>query len=786
MDTKDIEDKPRNDAPTNRRSETSSSTSTKSRWTGEPLDSSSFSSSSSSGRSRRSVDVDDLTRPPSMPSSSTHSKMDRKGAAVFDSLTEKSPFRTMRTKKERVETDDATSPAGENADPDAPPRADFATLKQSMPSMGWAQAHRAASSSASSSSTATSSSTSSSRQSSSRWTDENFLTLFPHLRLVKSQLSNLHDPHAISLPSSQASPEEVSRNIHELRQRFPELEQLHFQTTLIKVLKWRELLGARKVGEEKTNSGESNDSSSSSSSLPSGYPSNTLHPRYHQPDIFLTPEEVGNILLRCRELLYISIENIVTSRLRIIRAHLPGINLATVLNKYPGLLLIDLQVVLPMKLQELRAVFPEVNLVHLIEKDATILSHAVSSYLIPRLNLLVDITKYEPEHVLTSLVGGEHTHILSRRWNRFKRIEIVRDQRFWEWWKAQQQQQQQNGASETPSVTSEVESSNQVDTLPGVNDPSSLPFSLYADLIAMTQEEWSATFPWFELQYSEAEQVLFERQAKKKYKVEDGDDTKKSTNTSNDSNQVDEFANLTPSILSRIPGHPLPLASALGLSSSSTLTPDEARAQRRMEYLKLKETKAYKREHERSFMQQREREHQRRKMEEYTQKFQAVRAKGGLTTSYEEEEEGAQDGQTGGENRSTNRWASSASDGYASRSFDRSTSNFGSTSSSSSSSSFSRPRSSSSLRSYDRHDRSSSSRDRSNHQKNRAGHAASSRHAAHSYGRIEPNHYSEPTPRSDRKASARTPFGAAFVASLGGRQGAGGQGGSSEGFGQGR
>ena len=694
---------------------------------------------SSSSRSH----LDNLRNPPTMPTSTTHYQFEQRDRVALESLTEKSPYKSMKAKKSKGDAPAPTTRWDEKTDAEGSeeiPSPDFNQLKHEKTAFGWADAKRASSAATHNGTNGSSvvrSTSDPSSPSNPVWSDEDILMLFPHLRYVKPSLnaevtaalesssSSASTSSVSSSPSSPsssltlASPEQVEIALADIRKRYPEWMKLHLSTTWIKVRKWRELLGATREetdaaknvegqtdeAAESTSSSASSSSSSSTSTppLPAGFPSNALHPRFYQSDIFFNEHDVGVMLLKERDLLYLSIENVVVPRLRILRTHLPGVNLTSVLKKNPGLLLVDLQVVLPIKLAELRTVFPEINLTALIEKDATILNHAVSSYLLPRLNLFADVTKYSPDHVVQCIVV-EYPQTLTRRWNRFKRIEIVREEQFWTWYNQTHNQSTPSIADSTPSepVADSVDTSasatltttDRWGVAKTVGDPSSLPFSLYANLILWSQEEFQAHFPWFELKYTDAERILFERQSKKKSSVAGS-----SSRTGTGSVAPTSLASLAPSVLSRVPGHPQPLSSALGISHTSQLTGDEARAARRMEYLKLKELKKEKREAQRAFMREREQDHQRRKMDEYTQKFQAMRAKGGLSLAHLNDDDST---------------------------------------------------STSSLRS---HSSSSSARNRGRgegltHQKNRAGHELVTRHAAHPQGRVES------TPGNDSTSSS--------------------------------
>jgi len=367
------------------------------------------------------------------------------------------------------------------------------------------------------------------------WTDAEFLTLFPHLRteaeqLLASQTAAAGADGQIHQQLDLASA--VAQVVGEVRARHPELAGLHWQSTWLKVRKWRELLGATRIDMptdiKPQTSGDADASAAASPSdavVPAegesadaprpAAPRNALHAKYFQSDLFFTADQVSSMLLKQRDLLYLNIERTVVPRLSVLRSHLHGVNLTALLRRNPALLLSDLAQSLPLKLRELRALFPEVNVVSLVEKEGTLLSRDAASFLVPRLNLFARISGYAPRHALHFL-AVENPHVLSMRWNRLKRWEVVRDQRFWDWWK-QQPEAQIDMPEEVAAPKAEGESAAESASTPAavVNDPASLPSSVYLDLVSLTGEEFAARFPWFDVgaTYSPLEKELLSSKA---------------------------------------------------------------------------------------------------------------------------------------------------------------------------------------------------------------------------------------------------------------------------------
>lgn len=347
------------------------------------------------------------------------------------------------------------------------------------------------------------------------------------------------------------------------------------------------------------------------------------------------------------------------SAVSILRTHLPGVNLSAVILRHPGLLLSDLHASLPLKLRELRALFPEVNLTTLVEKDASILGHAASSYLLPRLNLFAAASGYEPRHVVQFL-AVEYPSTLTLRWNRMKRVEIVRQEMFWKWWekhplRAVTEAPAQTtatdaatdaGAAAAPGAaidaTATAESASEgaaADTpaaaapaAPKANDPASLPFAVYHELLTMTTETFNSTFPWWSIQsaYTPLERELFAAQA---HAVRDtaarkaADDRGATMPAAAPGSAMARHAlgTVSAAMLASVPGNPQPLSLAMGLTADAQLSRDELRAKQRMDYLALKARKREEREARKDFMRAQEREHQQKKMSEYTSKFQSYR-----------------------------------------------------------------------------------------------------------------------------------------------------------------
>ena len=363
--------------------------------------------------------------------------------------------------------------------------------------------------------------------------------------------------------------------------------------------------------------------------------------------------------------------------------------MGAVLLRNPALLLTDLSASLPLKLRELKSLFPEVNLVTLVEKDSSILSRSASAHLVPRLNLFASVTGYQPRHVVQFL-AVEHPTVLAARWNKLKRIEIVRDERFWTWWEkqpmaleAQAAEAEKARAAEalatppptatatatatdapaaatdadasiTPSSSTDSSAPTYSDSsaaaaaapaatiavaapaptvaaVATVNrrDPSSLPFSLYHDLLSQTQESFDALFPWWVLSYSALEKELFGAQSEAardtlaRKKADDAGSTMAAAAPGTSGRHA--LANVSATLLASVPGNPQPLSLALGLTQDSALSRDALKAKQRMDYLALKNAKREAREQARDSMRQREREHQQRKMQDYTAKFQSFR-----------------------------------------------------------------------------------------------------------------------------------------------------------------
>lgn len=357
----------------------------------------------------------------------------------------------------------------------------------------------------------------------------------------------------------------------------------------------------------------------------------------------------------------------------VIRSHLPGINMSSVLLRNPGLLLTDVAASLPLKLRELKALFPEVQLVTLIEKDASILSRSAASHLVPRLNLFASVTGYSPRHVVQFL-AVEHPQLLAHRWNKLKRIEVVREPKFWEWWEQQPEAKLAKEAHEAaaaaaavvatesastktteseagsvtatettadtptaapvdalaaPSAPAAVAAAPSVTASAPARSPSSLPFSLYFDLLSWEQDRFDSVFPWFSVQYSTVEKELFAaqqnaaREHKARKQADDEGRTMKQAKPGTAARHA--LSTVSAAVLASVPGNPQPLSLALGLTPDSNLSRDELRAKQRMEYLALKAQKREAKEAAKDSMRAREREHQQKKMRDYTQKFQRYR-----------------------------------------------------------------------------------------------------------------------------------------------------------------
>jgi hypothetical protein len=254
--------------------------------------------------SRRADSDEDLTRPPSLPASTTH-QTHRPVAASFEPLVEKSPWRApARQPKESDEKKSWTQGGG--ADNETTP--DFGALKRT-PTTGWAAARRAEGHAAEGPSS-----------SSGAWSDADFLLLFPHLRIVRTVFDQATQSFPEATPRAEATSEQLAQIVGEVRRKHPELETLHLASTWIKVRKWRELLGATRVpvaestGATRVPGAATESTEQQPPVLPDGFPANALHPRYYQPDIFMTVDEVSALLLKERDLLYLNIENAVVPR----------------------------------------------------------------------------------------------------------------------------------------------------------------------------------------------------------------------------------------------------------------------------------------------------------------------------------------------------------------------------------------------------------------------------------------------------------------------------------------
>jgi len=236
-----------------------------------------------------------------------------------------------------------------------------------------------------------------------------------------------------------------------------------------------------------------------------------------------------------------------------------------------------------------------------------------------------------------------------------KRIEVVKDPRFWAWWTTQPlakvaaetaaaaaAEAEAHPAVDASAADAAPDSSSTPAAAPAsspaappvpakVHDPSTLPFSLYHTLITEPQPWFDATFPWFTLRYSSVEREIFAAQqaASKENAARKAADDRGATlpAAAPGSGGRHVLSTVSASLLASVPGNPQPLSLAMGLSPDSNLSRDELRAKRRMDFLSLKQSKREKREQAREYMRQREREHQQRKMQEYTSKYQMHRRK---------------------------------------------------------------------------------------------------------------------------------------------------------------
>lgn len=333
--------------------------------------------------------------------------------------------------------------------------------------------------------------------------------------------------------------------------------------------------------------------------------------------------------------------------------------MTALLQRNSSFLLSDLQQSLPLKLRSLRALFPEVNLTALIEKEATLLSRDASSFLVPRLNLFARVTGYAPRHVVHCL-AVEHPTLLAMRWNRLKRIEIVRDERFWSWFNTQPEASAMQKietteaapVSETASAEAAASSdaaalatsSSVSSALSSSNQPSSLPFSVFVDLVSLSSDDFASRFPWFSLSetYSPMERELIAAKAAPSVRetapakhMQNKGAAAAPTEVSSSSLAADLLSRVSSMDLATVPGHPQPLSLALGQTPDALLARDALRAKQRMDYLAVKADKREAAQQAKEHMRQQEREHQQKKMRQYTERFQAHRHK---TLSAEEEQ----------------------------------------------------------------------------------------------------------------------------------------------------
>lgn len=182
--------------------------------------------------------------------------------------------------------------------------------------------------------------------------------------------------------------------------------------------------------------------------------------------------------------------------------------------KYPAILLIDEKVGLKQKIDELRQVLPQVNLTTLLIKEPRLLSHSVSSHLIPRMNYLFSMLQplaskstEKPEsspitpYSILQLLSTNPT-LFELRWSRYQRLSALREspmnkdgsdnllyQEVWSWFNNRLQEQYQHAVK--------VSHDSSIPQPEKVNDPSLVPHDLLIEFMTMTVTDFSAHFPHY-------------------------------------------------------------------------------------------------------------------------------------------------------------------------------------------------------------------------------------------------------------------------------------------------